>query len=186
MEAEINPLIRNSFPRAILLGLIGAIVAGSLVVYTNIQATNLTPSGGSGISLAVNTFTDDPEVTIDNASLSIVSASTGAVGDAPAGIEAGLSVPPYPAVNSILTVDNYAYTFDMHETLGGDWEADTLNDFRIRVFGFDAGGPTSTLLSTLYAQQAAADGGVEGVTVTIDLTFNTAVYDNFDIIVDRQ
>jgi len=185
MEAVIKTILRNSFPRAILLGLIGAIVAGSLVVYTNIQATDLTPSGGSGISLAVNTFTDDPEVTIDNSSLSIVSANTGATAGAP-GVESGLSVPPYPAVNGILTVDNYSYTFDMHETAGGDWEADTLNDFRIRVFGFDAAGPTSTLLSTLYAQQAAADGGVEGVTVTVDLTFNTAVYDNFDIIVDRQ
>ena len=74
----------------------------------------------------------------------------------------------------------------MHETNGADWEADNANDFRIRVFGFDANANTNTLLSTLYADQGATSGSVEGVTVTIDLTFNTAVYDNFDIFVDRQ
>ncbi len=186
MEAVIKTILRNSFPRAILLGLIGAIVAGSLVVYTNIQATDLTPSGGSGISLAVNTFTDDPEVTIDNSSLTIVSANTTAAGDSAPGVPV-TGPSPYPAVNGILTADNYSYTFDMHETSAGDWATTTLDDFRIRVFGFDAAGPTSTLLSTLYADQASVDAGnIEGVTVTVDLTFNTAVYDNFDIIVDRQ
>ena len=178
-----NLRIHKALPRAMLLGLIGAAVAGSIVVYTNIQATDLGP-GNQNVSLAVNTFVDDSEVTVDNSSITIVSASAVAAGGSAPGVEA--TVLTYAAVNSILTVDDYSYTFDMHETSGSDWEADNLNDFRIRTFAYDADGTTSTLLSTLFVDQGATDPAIEGVTVTIDLTFTTAIYDHFDIIVDRQ
>ena len=168
---------------AIGLAALAAIASGTLVAYTAISATDLAPSpGDEQITLAVNSYIADSDVTVDSADVTIVGSTAAAVGDSPSGIEAdtGLSV-----VNNALTADNYGYTFVVKESGVDAWS--TSEDFRIRVFGFDASGPTSTLLATLYMQQASADvGAVEGVTVTVDLGSSTQIYDNFDIIIDRQ
>ena len=63
----------------------------------------------------------------------------------------------------------------------------TNEDIRIRIWGYDTVGPTSTLLGTLYAQQASADAAnLEGVTATLDLASASETYDSYNIIIDRQ
>ena len=96
------------------------------------------------------------------------------------------NVATYPAVNNALTADNYSYTFEVKETSDGDWLAG--ESFRIRVYGYDSAGPTTTLLTTLYARQDTnnAAAAVEGVQATVDLGTASSIYDHFDIIVDRQ
>ena len=169
--------------RGLLLGLAGAVISGLVVVYANIGATDI-GGGTETIDLSVNSFTGDTEVTVANSDISIVAATAAAAGTSAPGIEANVAT--FPAVNNALTADNYSYTFEMKETANGDWLVS--ENFRIRVYGHDTSGPTTTLLATLYTQQASnnAAAAVEGVTVTVDLGLASAVYNNFDIIVDRQ
>ncbi|MFQ6029261.1 MAG: hypothetical protein ACE5Q6_17430 [Dehalococcoidia bacterium] len=169
--------------RAVLLGLVGAVLTGFIVVYANIGATDL-GGGDESVDLSVNTFIGDTEVTVANSDISIVSASGPAAGTGPPGVEADVST--FPAVNNTMTGDNYSYTFEMKETSNGDWLAG--ESFRIRVYGHDSAGPTTALLATLYAKQDTdnAAAAVEGVNVTVDLGTATSIYDHFDIIVDRQ
>jgi hypothetical protein len=169
--------------RAVLLGLVGAILTGFIVAYANIGATDL-GGGDENIDLSVNTFVGDAEVTVANSDISIVPANGLAAGDTPPGVEANVAT--FPLVNNTLSADNYSYSFEMKETSNGDWQAG--ESFRIRVFGYDSAGPTSTLLATLYVQQDTdnAAATVEGVRVTVDLGTSTSIYDHFDIIVDRQ
>ena len=181
-QVFVSKLLSTAFKRAALFGVVGAILTTGIVVgYANITATDL-GSGDEDISLSVNTFVDDTEVTVDNAGLGIVSATAGAAGDT-TGTAVETVVATYAAVNNALTADNYSYSLDMHESAAGDWLVG--EKFRIRVFGYDAAGPTSTLLATLYTKQVTADAGFEGVRVTVDLGSASAVNDNFDIIIDR-
>lgn len=169
---------------AIVLGAAAAVITSAVVGYTAINATDINP-GGAGdesISLAVNTYVADSDVTIDSPEISISTATAAAAGDSAPGVEGDDT---FPAVNDAITADNYAYQFVVKESGVATWSAS--EDFRIRVYAYDSSGPTTTLLATLYAQQAVADGAnVEGVTVTVDLGSTTSIYDSFDIIVDRQ
>ena len=169
--------------RAFLLGFVGAVLTGFIVAYANIGATDV-GGGTESIDLSVNSFVGDTEVTVANSDIGIVSASGAAAGTSPSGVEA--NVVTFPAVNNALTADNYSYTFEVKETSNGDWLAG--ESFRIRVYGYDSAGPTTTLLTTLYAKQDAnnAAAAVEGVQVTVDLGTASSIYDHFDIIVDRQ
>ena len=178
----VNKMASKALSRATLFGLVGALLmTGFGVVYSNISATDL-GTGDEDISLAFNTFVDDAEVTVENSAIGIVTAATAAAGDTAPGVEADVAI--FPAVNNLLVVDNYSYSFDMRESAPGDWLVG--EDFRIRVYGYDSSGPTSTLLATLYTQQGTADAGTEGVRVTLDLGSTTSINDHFDIIVDRQ
>ena len=169
---------------AIVLGAAAAIVTSAVVGYTAISATDINP-GGAGdeqISLAVNTYVADADVTIENPEIVISTSSISAAGGSAPGVEA---VDTLPGVNTAVTADNYAYQFEVKES--GVATLLVGEDLRIRVYGYDSSGPTTTLLATLYTQQAVSDtGNVEGVTVTVDLGSGTQIYDNFDIIVDRQ
>ena len=182
-----NTLFRNkiasmALTRATLLGLVGAfLMTGFVVVYANISATDL-GAGDEEISLSVNTFVNDTEVTTENSAIGIVSVTAGAAGDS-TGTAVETAVATFAAVNNALTADNYSYSFDMRETAVGDWLVG--EKFRIRVYGYDSAGPTSTLLATLYTKQLVADAGTEGVRVTVDLGSATSIHDNFDIIIDR-
>ena len=170
--------------RAIILGMVAALLTSSAVVYTAISATDLNP-GGAGdedIALAVNTYVLDTEVTIQDPDLKITLATLTATGTTTPGDEPTSS---FPEVRTALTADNYAYTFRVQEAAVADWL--TGEDFRIRIYGFDSSGPTTVQLGTLYIDQNTAEAGsVEGVQVTVDLGSGTQVYDNYDIIVDRQ
>ena len=181
----------QSLPRrahiAIILGLVGAFIASFVVVYANINATDI-GSGDEEVSLNVNTYVDDASVTVDSNEIMIIGANASAVGDSTPGVEA---TDTRPAVRNAHSTDNYGYQFIVRETDdtgSNSWVASPSDQFRIRVYGYDNSGPTSTLISTLYTQQgtATSTGTTEGVTVTLDLGFVTAIYDHFDIIVDRQ
>ena len=181
--ADLRKLTSKTLYRAILLGVCGAIATGFVVAYANVGATDL-GGGDQNIDLSVNTFVGDVEVTVENSDISIITATAAAAGDSPTGVEADVST--FPSVNNALTAGNYGYTFSMRETADGDWL--TGESFRIRVYGYDSAGPTTTLLATLYAKQDTdnAAAAVEGVTVTVDLGMSSAIFDKFDIIVDRQ
>jgi hypothetical protein len=181
--AEIWKLTSKTLFRAILLGVFGAIVTGFIVAYANVGATDL-GGGDENIDLSVNTFVGDVEVTVENSEIAIVTATAAAAGNTPTGVEADVST--FPSVNNALNAGNYGYTFTMRETANGDWLAS--ESFRIRVYGYDSAGPTTSLLATLYVKQDTnnAAAAVEGVLVTIDLGLTNAIYDKFDIIVDRQ
>ena len=175
---------RTKFPLiglrpAIILGLAAAILT-SVVVANALTATDLGNSGTESIDLAVNTFADDADVEITRLGLFKSSTTTAAVGDSAAGIEATNAL---PAVNNALTGNYWAYRFTVAETGNTAWQAG--EDFKFDVYG-DIGS-TTTLLATLYCQQAVVDDGdIDGVTATIDLGSATVVYDTFDILVRRQ
>lgn len=180
---ELWKLTSKALYRAILLGILGAIVTGFIVAYANVGATDL-GGGDENIDLSVNTFVGDVEVTVENSEVAIVTANASAAGSTATGVEADTAT--FPAVNNTLNAGNYSYTFNVRETSDGDWLAG--ESFRIRVYGYDASGPSTTLLATLYAKQDTnnAAAAVEGVKVTIDLGLSTAIFDKFDIIIDRQ
>ena len=175
---------RKALRRAIILGALTALLTSSMVVYTTISATDLNP-GGAGdedIAIAVNTYVVDTEITIQDPDLKITFTTQTATGTTTPGDEPTSS---FPEVRTALTADNYAHTFRVQEAGVADWL--TSEDFRVRVYGHDASGPTTTQLGTLYIDQNTAEAGsVEGVQVTVDLGSSTVVYDNYDIIVDRQ
>ena len=177
-----NKVASSALTRATLLGLVGALLmTGFVTVYTNVSATSL-GSGDDKISLAFNTFVNDTEVTVENSSISVVTSGASAAGESSPGVEAGVAT--FPAVNNTLIVDNYSYSFDVRESAANDWLVG--EDLRIRVYGYDASGPTSTLLGTFYTKQVTADAGTEGVRVTVDLGSATSIPDHFDIIIERQ
>ena len=182
-QSIISKMLSTGFKRAALFGLVGAILTTGIVVgYANITATDL-GTGNDEVKLAVKTFVDDTEVTLDNTVLGIVSTTGGAVGDTTGGAVETV-VATYAAVNNALTADNYFYSFDLHETVANDWLAG--EKFKIQVFGYNSSGSTSTLLATLYTKQdTAVDATIEGVRVTVDLGSSTSINDNFDIIVER-
>ena len=127
---EVSKLF-TGLKRTAVLGLVGALLMTGVVVgYANISATDVGP-GNDEVSLNVQTFVDDTEVTVDNAALGIVSSTGAAVGDSTGGAVETV-VAAYAAVNNALTADNYSYAFDMHETTNNDWA--TGEKFRIRVF----------------------------------------------------
>ncbi|MFQ6029263.1 MAG: hypothetical protein ACE5Q6_17440 [Dehalococcoidia bacterium] len=181
--SEIWKLTSKAFYRAILLGILGAIITGFIVAYANVGATDL-GGGDEDIDLSVNTFVGDIEVTVENSEVAIVTANAAAAGTTPTGVEANVAT--FPLVNNVLNAGNYSYTFNMRETADGDWLAG--ESFRIRVYGYDSSGPVTSLLATLYSKQDTdnAAAAVEGVKVTVDLGMSSAIYDKFDIIVDRQ
>ena len=163
---------------AFVLGLAAAILM-SVVVVNALTATDL-GSGQETIDVAVNTWADDADVTVTRLGLFKTSTTTAAAGTSAAGVEATSAL---PAVNNALTKNNWAYRFTVQEANATAWQAG--EDFRFDVYG-DVNGDTS-LLTTLYCQQAVVDdGNTDGVTATIDLGSATVIHDTFDIIVRRQ
>ena len=176
-----SKLAATTIQKVVLLGVVGAFATGFVVVYANITATDF-GGGDEPIRLGVNTFITDPDTTIQNSDVTIVTSSAGASAGEP-GVEADVAT--FPAVNNVLTAGNYAYTVEVIESGIDTWTAG--EDHRIRVYGHNNTGPAVTLLATLYFQQASANATtVEGVTVTVDIGLTTAIHDHYDIIVDRQ
>ncbi len=162
--------------RALLLGVIGALVSGVMAA----QAVTSTNLGSNSVKLAVETFTEDSSVTVEAVGILKNSANDSATGDSAPGLEATAGL---PIVNNALTRGNYAYRVLVKEAAVDSW---ALNDaFKIEVYGDD--GSTTTLLATLYTQQGVVDAvNVEGVTVTVDLGSSSVVHDSFDVVVTRQ
>ena len=158
-----------------------AVALGVVLVAGPSPIQRLPRLGTEQVDLSVNTFVDDADVTLANNDIIIITAAATAWGDSAPGQEADNTL---PAVNNDLNLDYYAYTFELKESGATAWQSG--ENFRIRVYGYDASGPTTALLANLYTQQGTADGTVEGVTVTVDLGSTTTAHDHFDIIIDRQ
>ena len=175
--------VQTPMRRMVLLGVLAALLTSTAGVYTIISATDINVGvGDEDIALAFNTYVVDADVLITLPDLTIATGTQSAVGDSTPGVE---SASPAADVRTALVPGNYQYTFLVIETGTGVWQSG--EDFRIRVWGYDAVGPTSTLLGTLFVQQAAVDDlNVEGVRARMDLGSGTRVYDSYDIIVDRQ
>jgi hypothetical protein len=161
---------------AILLGVIGALFTGFMLVNT-VTSTSL---GTSDVKLANETFSDDSDITLVRKGIKLVQTTTAAAGTSAPGVEIASAL---PAVNNALTQNNYAYEFEVKES--GVTTLQSGENLKIQIYGDD--GTTTTLLATLYTQQATVDDvSVEGVTVTVDLGSATTVHDDFDIVVTRQ
>ena len=170
--------------RAVIIAAIFAMLASTLGAYTLITATDLNPagSGDERISLAGNSYLDDGDTFVSKADLIVNLATAGALGTTPSGVEVAT---PAADIRTALTAGNYAYTFEVREATVDSWS--TNEDIRIRIWGYDTIGPTSTLLGTLYAQQGSADAlNLEGVKATLDLASASQTYDSYNIIIDRQ
>ena len=174
----------TTLKRALLLGVIGAMLTSYMVVNT-VSSTDISPAGGSGISLSSQTFTDDTQITVVSNGIKVIPSTDGtAVGDTPGGeVEATDAL---PEVTTAVTKGNYAYEFEVKETLVADWAAtDGTDDLKIEVYGDD--GSTTTLLATFYAKQGVLQATlIEGVTGTVDLGSSSSIYDTFDVIVTHQ
>ncbi len=169
--------------RGLLLGLVGFLLT-SVVVVNTLAVTDVSPNGPGDqpISLNVNSFINDVDVSVTTTAVIIIPTNAGAVGDSPTGVEPTTSA--FPVINNVLNADNYAYRFNMQETSAGAWGVG--ENFRIEVYGYLISTDTNTLITTLYTDQAVADGGLEGVTATIDLGSPSEIYDNIDIVITRQ
>ena len=165
----------TALKRALILGILGALLTGFTVANT-VTSTTL---GNASIKLASEVFTDDGDVAVAAVGILKVASTISAVGDSGPGVNMALGL---PAVNTALTKNNFAYRFEVKEDT-----ADSLlvgEDLKIEVYGDD--GTTTTLLATLYAAGVAADGNAKGVTATIDLGSTTVVHNSFNIVVTRQ
>lgn len=166
----------GALTRATLLGLAGAFLAGLMVVNT-VGSTDL---GSSSVKLAVETFTDDPDVAITTVGVLKIPSNASAIGGSGPGVEATSAI---PAVNNATTKNNYAYRFEIKESGVAAWQSG--ENFLVEIYGDD--GSTTSLLATLYIQQSIVDDvSIEGVAVTVDVGSSTIVPDSFDIIVTRQ
>ena len=165
----------TALKRALILGILGAILTGFTVANT-VTSTTL---GNASIKLASEVFTDDGDVAVAAVGILKVASNTAAAGSSPTGVAMALGL---PAVNNTLTKNNFAYRFEVKES-----SADTLivgEDLKIEVYGDD--GTTTTLLATLYAAGVTADSNIKGVTATVDLGSTTVVHNSFNIVVTRQ
>lgn len=183
MDTVITRFGATALKKALLLGVIGALLTGYMVVNT-VSSTDISPAGGGAIKLASQTFSDDTQITVSSNGIKLVPSTDGtAVGDSAPGVEPTISL---PEVTTAVTKNNYAYEFVVKETAAADWAAtDGTDDLKIEVYGDD--GTTTTLIATFYVDQATADiGDVEGVTGTVDLGSSSTIYDTFDVIVTHQ
>jgi hypothetical protein len=155
------------------------IVAGIFLVSAISSITEVSATGAGGRTSFTASFSDDPDVAVTPMGISKIGASAAAVG-AVAPVEVAWDV---PALRSTLNRNNYAYRFKLEEKKANSFQ---LNEnLKIEVYGDN--GWATTLLATLYTQQAAVDDSkVEGVIVTIDLGSTTSAPDRFDIVVSRQ
>ena len=184
MNAVMARFGATALKRALLLGVIGAMLTGFMVVNT-VSSTDISPAGGGAIKLVGQTFSDDTQITVASNGIKVVpSTDAVAVGDTLGGeVEATDSL---PEVTTAVTKGNYAYEFEVKESAVADWAAiDGTDDLKIEVYGDD--GSTTTLLATFYAKQGVLQATlIEGVTGTVDLGSSSTIYDTFDVIVTHQ
>ena len=161
--------------RALLLGVIGALLSGFMVA----QAVTTTNLGTTTVSLAAQTFADDTTVTIASLGISVIGANDGTpVGDTSPGVSITSAL---PEVTTAVTKNNYAYVFEVKES--GVATLTATEQYKIDLYGDD--GTTTTLLATFFMQQASPEAGaVEGVTATVDV--GATVHDSYDIVVTLQ
>ena len=167
--AMLGRLGETAFKRAMVLGIIGAAMI-SIVTVTTLTAQNL---GSGTVDLGNATFaTDgDTDVTAQGIKINTAAAAADATEEA--------TTSPYGALNNTLVAGEYAYVFDVFENGASTWAASQT--YTIEVW--ETTGGTTTSLGT-YNTTQAADPGVEGVTVTLNL--GSVVPDEFDIIITKD
>ena len=165
----------KALKRALMLGVAGALLSSFMVA----QAVSSTSLGTTTLKLADQSFSDDTAVAVSSNGVKVVPTTDAvAVGTSSPGTAITNSL---PEVTTAVTQGNYAYEFVVQEsglnTLTGS------ETYRIEIYGTT--GSTTSLLATLYMNQASAEvGAFEGVTGTVDL--GTTVPDSFDIVVELQ
>jgi hypothetical protein len=184
MDTIISRFGATTLKRALLLGVIGAMLTSYMVVNT-VSSSDITPAGGGAIKLASQTFSDDTQITVSSNGIKLVPSTDGTpVGDTLGGeVEATSSL---PEVTTAVTKGNYAYEFEVNESSAADWaETDGTDDLKVEVYGDN--GSTTTLLATFYIKQGVLEGSsIEGVTGTVDLGSSSTIYNTFDVVITHQ
>ena len=177
-----NRIASKAFRQAMLLGLIGALLTGITMVST-VTSTDIGPTGGGGISLARETFSDDADVVVSYKRIFKIGNADAAspVGDTAPGVEATSAI---PQINNNLQRNRYAYEFEVKEALADSWQSG--ENFKIEVWMDD--GTTNNLLATLYTKQVdlVDDAIIEGVKVVASSGSINILGDVFSIVISRQ
>ena len=171
--------------RIAALVLLVALVYSGVAIGQALTATDLGNSGTEAIRHERETFANGLEdvIDVDNHQLVLQATDETAAGDVPPGVEANSAA--YPDVRTSLTTGNYTYMFDMHELTIGGWTNDLPDNFTIQVYGYD--GASTTLLATLYSQQAQEKTqAIEGVTVSVDSGSTDQYALTYSIVISRQ
>ncbi|MEE9248980.1 MAG: hypothetical protein V3U79_09820 [Dehalococcoidia bacterium] len=167
------------FRRAVIFGLIGALLMGIMVV----NAVTSTDLGSQSIRLGRETFSDDTDVSVASQRIFKLKNAdvAGPAGDTTPGVEAASGL---PQVNNNLTRNDYAYEFVVQEAALDSFQSG--ENFKIEVYMDD--GTTNSLLATLYTKQVdlVDDGTFEGVTVVVNSGLSSVVGDTFSIVITRQ
>ncbi len=167
------------FRRAVIFGLIGALLMGIMVV-SAVTSTNL---GTESIRLGRETLSDDADVSVASQRIFKVRNPdvAGPAGDTTPGVEAASGL---PQINNQLVRNNYAYEFVVQEAALNSYQSG--ENFKIEVYMDD--GTTNSLIATLYMKQVTLidDGTIEGVTVVVDSGLSSVVGDTFSIVITRQ
>ena len=166
------------YRRAVVFGLIGALLMGIMVVNA-VTTTNL---GTESIRLGRETFSDDTDVTVVSQRIFEITTADEALatGDTAPGVEASNLM---PQVNTDLEAGNKAYQFEVKEATATSWQVG--ENFKIKVFIDEGGGPT--IIETLYTKQDTVnDAAVEGVLVTPDSSNQDVIGQVFSIVITQQ
>ena len=171
MTALTEKFGETAVKRALLLGVIGAILTGFMVVNT-ITAENL---GSGAITIGNATFGVDADTSVT--ATGVVVNTAGAAADT----SEEATIGPFAALNNALTTGDYAYKFDVFESGVATWATSTT--YTIDVYE-TTGGVTASLGTYNTLQSTPDPGNVEGLTVTVNL--GSVVPDEFDIIVTKD
>ena len=166
-----------AFRRALLLGLIGALVMG-IVVVNAVSSTNL---GDTNLKLANESFSSDPDVAVLANGVQIGNDDS-AVGTTQATATEMESGGAGKYANPFLTKDNYVYSILVQEAANASFQSGEV--YKIEIWGGDGTG--TTLLATVYCQQSSVDDGVkEGCEARADQGSASTVLDTFNVIVTQ-
>ena len=161
--------------RALLMGVIGALLTSFIVVNT-VTSSSL---GTTSLSLATETFSADANLSITALGVMKVASNAGAIGNTSPGVDVTSGA---DTIQNGQTKNNYAYQFTVAEALVGSLT--TGDEYKLEVWGDD--GTTTSLLATLFFQQTTEEGAaVEDVTVIVDLASSTTIHDSFDIVATK-
>lgn len=164
----------TALKQALVLGIIGAFLMSFVAVNTLSNTTSTRT-----VALVNETFASDADVSVTFIGLSKANSNQAAAGNTAPGVEATSAL---PNVQTALTKNNYVYGVEIKETAVASWPA--TRQYKVEVYGDD--GTTTSLLATLYAQQATADAtAIDGVTVKIDTGSSSTAYDSYSLIVTR-
>ena len=141
----------TAFKRALLLGLIGALMTSFMVT----QAVSSTNLGTTTVKLADQTFSDDTTVTIASLGISVIDATDGTpVGDTSPGVAITSAL---PEVTTAVTKNNYAYKFEVKES--GNVTLTATEKYKIDLYGDDG---TTTSLPGYLLHAAGFTGSWSG------------------------